>query len=79
MTQQDAYRMIERHARRAGIKTKIGNHTLRATGITDYLKSEGSSLAKAREMANHADTRTTQLYDRRADIASLDEYGRVGI
>ena len=79
MTQQDAYRMIERHAKRAGIKTKIGNHTLRATGITDYLKSEGASLAKAREMANHADTRTTQLYDRRADVASLDEYGRVGI
>jgi site-specific recombinase XerD len=79
MTQQDAYRMIERHARRAGIKTKIGNHTLRATGITDYLKSDGSSLAKAREMANHADTRTTQLYDRRADTASLDEYGKVGI
>jgi hypothetical protein len=34
--QQDAYRMIERHAKSAGIKTKIGNHTLWATGITDY-------------------------------------------
>jgi hypothetical protein len=30
-------------------------------------------------MANHADTRTTQLYDRRADAASLDEYNKVGI
>lgn len=78
MTQQDAYRMIERYAKRAGIKTKIGNHSLRATGITDYLKSDGS-LAEARKMANHADTRTTQLYDRRADVASLDEYGKVGI
>jgi hypothetical protein len=36
MMQQDAYRMIERHAKGAGIKTKIGNHTLCATGITDY-------------------------------------------
>jgi site-specific recombinase XerD len=79
MTQQDAYRMIQRQANRAGIRTRIGNHSLRATGITDYLKSDGSSLAKAREMANHADTRTTQLYDRRADVASLDEYGKVGI
>jgi integrase/recombinase XerD len=79
MTQQDTYRMIQRHAKRAGIRTRIGNHSLRATGITDNLKSDGSSLAKAREMANHADTRTTQLYDRRADVASLDEYGRVGI
>ena len=78
MTQQDAYRMIQRHAKRAGIKTRIGNHSMRATGITDYLKSDGS-LAEARKMANHADTRTTQLYDRRADAASLDEYGKVGI
>ena len=78
MTQQDAYRMIQRHATRAGIKTRIGNHSLRATGITDYLKHEGS-LSEARKMANHADTRTTQLYDRRADVASLDEYSKVGI
>jgi site-specific recombinase XerD len=70
MTQQDAYRMIQRHAKQAGIKTRIGNHSMRATGITDYLKSDGS-LAKAREMANHADTRTTQLYDRRGDVASF--------
>jgi integrase/recombinase XerD len=78
LTQQDAYRMIQRRAKQVGIKTKIGNHTMRATGITDYLKSDGS-LAEARKMANHADTRTTQLYDRRVDVASLDEYGRVGI
>jgi len=79
MVQKDAYKVIERRARQAGIKTKIGNHSLRATGITDYLKSEGSSLTKAREMANHSDTRTTQLYDRRADVASVGEYERVGI
>jgi integrase len=78
MVQKDAYKVIERRARQAGIKTKIGNHSLRATGITDYLKSDGS-LAEARKMANHADTRTTQLYDRRADVASLDEYNKVGI
>ena len=35
LTQQDAYRLIEPYAKRAGIKTKIGNHSLRATGITD--------------------------------------------
>jgi site-specific recombinase XerD len=78
MTQQDAYRLIQRHAKHAGIRTRIGNHTMRATGITDYLKSDGS-LAEARKMANHADTRTTQLYDRRGDTASLDEYVKVGI
>ena len=78
MTQQDAYRMIQRRAKLAGITTRIGNHSLRATGITDYLKN-GGSLSEARKMAIHADTRTTQLYDRRADTASLDEYGKVGI
>ena len=46
MTQQDGYRMIERRAKQAGIKTQIGNHSLRATGITDYLKSDGSLWPK---------------------------------
>src|SRR6202521_5021331 len=78
LTQQDAYQLIQRHAKNAGIKTRIGNHSMRAAGITDYLKSDGS-LSEARKMANHADTRTTQLYDRRGDSASLDEYGKVGI
>jgi site-specific recombinase XerD len=78
MTQQDGYRLIQRHAKHAGIKTRIGNHSMRATGMTDYLKN-GGSLSEARKMANHADTRTTQLYDRRGDAASLDEYGKVGI
>ena len=51
---------------------------MRATGITDYLKSDGS-LAEARKMANHADTRTTQIYDRRHDDISLDEVERIRV
>jgi site-specific recombinase XerD len=78
MGQSDAYRVIERRARQAGIKTKIGNHSLRATGITDYLRSEGT-LEHAQAMANHSSPRTTKLYDRRGDEVSLDEYQRVGI
>ena len=35
MRQDDVYRMIRRRADDAGIKTKIGCHTFRATGITD--------------------------------------------
>ena len=41
MWQQDAYRMIQRRAADAGIKTRIGNHTFRATGITAYRKNNG--------------------------------------
>jgi site-specific recombinase XerD len=78
MTQQDTYRMIQRRAMQAGIKTKIGNHSLRATGITDYRKHEGT-LENAQQMANHSSPRTTKLYDRRNEEASLDEYAKVGI
>ncbi len=35
MTQADAYRMIRRRAAQAGIATRIGNHSFRATGITE--------------------------------------------
>ena len=56
--------MIGRRAAAAGIATKLGNHSFRATGITAYLKN-GGTLEKAAAMANHASTRTTQLYDRR--------------
>jgi len=76
--QQDAYRMIQQHARVAGIKARIGNHTFRATGITDYLKN-GGTLEKAQYMAAHESPRTTKLYDRRQDEISLDEVERIAI
>ena len=71
-----AYQMVGRRAAGAGIKTRIGNHTFRATGITAYLKN-GGTLEKAAVMANHSSTRTTQLYDRRRDDVTLDEVERV--
>lgn len=78
MTQQDAYRMIRRRALAAGIATKIGNHSFRATGITEYLKN-GGKLEVAQQMANHESARTTGLYDRRNDQVSLDEVERIVI
>jgi integrase len=72
LPQANAYEMIRRRAAAANIETKIGNHTFRATGITAYLKN-GGTLEKAAAMANHASTRTTQLYDRRGDQTSLDD------
>ena len=78
LPQANAYAMIRRRALAAGIATKIGNHSFRATGITAYLKN-GGTLEKAASMANHASTRTTQLYDRRRDEMSLDEVERVVI
>ena len=68
--------MVQRRAAAAGLAAKIGNHSCRATGITAYLEN-GGTLEKAAAMANHAGTRTTQLYDRRPDEVTLDEVERV--
>jgi site-specific recombinase XerC len=76
LPQANAYAMVRRRALAAGIGTAIGNHTFRATGITAYLKN-GGTLENAAAMANHASTRTTQLYDRRHDEISLDEVERI--
>jgi site-specific recombinase XerD len=78
MTQPDAFRMIRRRAKAAGIETPIGNHTMRATGITAYLKHDGT-LEHAQQMANHSSPRTTKLYDRRGEEITLDEYEKIRI
>jgi len=76
MRQADVYRMIRRRAADAGIMTRIGCHTFRATGITEYLRN-GGKLEVAQQMANHESARTTGLYDRRNDQVSLDEVERI--
>jgi integrase/recombinase XerD len=76
--QQDVHRMIRQRAAAAGIKTEIGCHTFRATGITAYLKN-GGKLEVAQQMAAHESSRTTGLYDRRRADVSLDEVERIAI
>lgn len=78
LLQSDVWRMIRRRALVAGIKTEIGDHTFRATGITADLKN-GGKLEIAQQMANHESSRTTGLYDRRNEEVSLDEVERIGI
>src|SRR4051794_12512185 len=72
----NAFQMIQRRAKAAGIATRIGNHTFRATGITIYLLN-GGTLEKAQQMAAHESPRTTKLYDRTNDAVSLDEVEKV--
>jgi site-specific recombinase XerD len=76
ITQPEVYLMIRRRASAAGIKTLIGCHTFRATGITAYL-TNGGKLEVAQRMAAHESARTTGLYDRRGDEISLDEVERI--
>jgi len=78
MLQSDVWRMIRRRTAGVGIKTEIGCHSFRATGITAYLKN-GGKLEIAQQMAHHESARTTGLYDRRSDEISLDEVERIGI
>jgi integrase len=71
--------MIRRRVAAAGIETprmkKIGCHSFRATGITEYLRNDGK-LETAQRMANHQSSR---LYDRREDQVTLDEVERIRI
>jgi hypothetical protein len=43
------------------------------------ISKNGGTLEKAAQMANHASTRTTQLYDRRREELSLDEVERIRV
>jgi site-specific recombinase XerD len=76
MSTADVWRMIRRRAILANIKTRIGCHSFRATGITNYLEHKGT-LEKAQQMASHASPRTTKLYDRTNDQITLDEVEKI--
>jgi site-specific recombinase XerD len=76
MTRQDARCMIVRRAKNAGLLTRIGCHSFRATGITVYLLN-GGLLEYAQQMAAHESVRTTKLYDRRNDQVTLDQVERI--
>ena len=70
------FRMVKARALEAGISADITVHTARATGITTYLEN-GGALEAAQDIANHADPRTTRLYDRRKDRIDQAEIERV--
>lgn len=74
----NAWAMVRKRARQAGLKEDVCNHTFRGTGITTYLEN-GGELERAADMANHADTRTTRLYDRRSKQVTIDDVSRIQI
>jgi site-specific recombinase XerD len=69
---------VRRRAKAAGITMQVCNHTFRGAGNTSYLEN-GGTLEKAPQMAAHAPTRSTQLYDRREDRLTLDEVVKINI
>lgn len=76
LSRYNAFQMVKRRAKRAGISDKISCHSFRATGITAYL-SHGGNIENAQAIAAHESPRTTKLYDRRSDEISLDEIERI--
>lgn len=75
ITRRDMLRIVKERCAVAGLPGSICNHTFRGTGITVFLQN-GGALEAAQDMANHSDPRTTKLYDRRKDLATLGEIER---
>jgi integrase len=61
LLQANAYAMIRRRAAAAGIAAKIGNHSFRATGITDYLKSGGALCVLSEQNCRDGNPKVTVL------------------
>ncbi|MCW2970785.1 MAG: tyrosine recombinase XerD, partial [Solirubrobacterales bacterium] len=55
------YKIVQGHARRAGLQEKMSPHTLRHTFAT-HLLAGGCDLRSLQEMLGHADLATTQIY-----------------
>ncbi|HEY5260600.1 MAG TPA: site-specific tyrosine recombinase [Solirubrobacteraceae bacterium] len=61
LTRQGLYKIIQSHARAAGLAEQMTPHTLRHTFAT-HLLSGGCDLRSLQEMLGHADLATTQIY-----------------
>jgi integrase/recombinase XerD len=61
LTRQGLYKIVQGHARHAGLQAKMSPHTLRHTFAT-HLLAGGCDLRSLQEMLGHADLATTQVY-----------------
>jgi integrase/recombinase XerD len=61
LSRQGLYKIVQRHARTAGLEDRMSPHTLRHTFAT-HLLAGGCDLRSLQEMLGHADIGTTQIY-----------------
>ena len=61
LTRQGLYKIVQRHARTAGLEDRMSPHTLRHSFAT-HLLAGGCDLRSVQEMLGHSDIATTQLY-----------------
>jgi integrase len=67
---------VKRRCAAAGLPANLCNHSFRATGITIH-QENGGRIEDAAELAGHASTRTTQLYNRKLRNIARAEVERV--
>jgi integrase/recombinase XerD len=73
LTRQGLYKIVQRHARSAGLADRMSPHTLRHTFAT-HLLAGGCDLRAVQEMLGHADVATTQLYTHLSSEGLKDVY-----
>jgi integrase/recombinase XerD len=61
LSRQGLYKIVQRHARQAGLEDRMSPHTLRHSFAT-HLLAGGCDLRSLQEMLGHADIGTTQIY-----------------
>jgi integrase/recombinase XerD len=61
LTRQGLYKIVQGHARSAGLEERMSPHTLRHSFAT-HLLAGGCDLRSLQEMLGHADLATTQVY-----------------
>jgi integrase/recombinase XerD len=61
LTRQGLYKIVQSHARAAGLAERMSPHTLRHTFAT-HLLAGGCDLRSVQDMLGHADLATTQIY-----------------
>lgn len=72
LCRESVWRLVKKYCREAGIPPErlggrgIGVHSLRKTALNNAIQN-GAQLHEARELAGHADVRTTELYFVRKD------------
>ena len=75
LTRQGLYKIVQRHARDAGLAGQMSPHTLRHSFAT-HLLAGGCDLRAVQEMLGHADIATTQMYTHLSGEQLKDVYFR---